>query len=279
HCGVLFKILQRNIILIYDSHEWWSERRALYNNYQKFSIRLKEFLFTKFTNLNITVNNAIANKLKLFNFVNFKVLYNTSRLFNLKEKNEMRKKFNLPKNKIIIIYTGILTSGRGIEVLFQILNNLPERFLGVIMGKCREGFLENNNLYKKLINDNKLIHLESKPEQEMYEYICASDLGFNGVEKICRSYNLASPTKTFYYMMAGVPNLFNSELTFSKMFNKKYNVGILIDYKDIEKTVNQIREFLFSDRYNQCRKNSLFYAKNIFNWQRQEKKLSKIFFD
>jgi glycosyltransferase involved in cell wall biosynthesis len=142
--GVRVKLLKRSHVkLVYDAHEYETERNGLHGS-RKIYIKLKEKLLIKFCDRVITVSDTIANEYKrLYGITKPEVILNCPilRSAKIQTHNIFREKFAIPKSNKILLYQGILSPGRGIDVILEAFDqlDLPD-FSLVFMG---EGVLES----------------------------------------------------------------------------------------------------------------------------------------
>lgn len=142
-------------------------------------------------------------------------------LFNIVlNKEEIRKKLNLPNDKKIIIYTGaIIETWKGVGTLYESSKYLDDSFLFMVIGgkpHYRDIF---NSAYPPRKNFILLGHKEHK---EIPEYLKAGDvLVLPNSAKSEISVISTSPMKLFEYMASNVPIVASDLTSIREILNEK----------------------------------------------------------
>ncbi len=109
-----------------------------------------------------------------------------------KDKNHSRAKLNLPKDKTILLFFGMIKKVKGLEILLEsfkkVIDKNPDTIL-LIAGKPWEN---DFSLYQKIIDKNKLseniiLHTKFILHEDVEHYYCASDLVVLPYKKIYQS--------------------------------------------------------------------------------------------
>jgi len=110
----------------------------------------------------------------------------------------------LPPDAILFLYQGVLSPGRGIELLLEAFAGVddPQRIL-VFMGS---GPLEAQISGCSGIRGNVRLHPAVAP-LHLAEFTASADVGLCLIEDTCLSYRYCMPNKLFEYLAAGVPTL------------------------------------------------------------------------
>jgi len=281
--GFLFAKLYKKK-LIYDAHEFFPDlfiERPDFKILQKIKFRISKFLnrnlpekcFIKRINGMITVNRSLARLYKKYYKIEKEIIY----LWNVPYINNFEKKdlytfFGLNSNIPIILYEGSLNFYVNLETVLMILSKLKNPFYFVLLGEFDKQFeKEFFSLAESLKIKNK-IYYTLFPYKELIPYISTATVGLFFAKPIFLSFKYSLPNKIFDYLVAGLPIIASDLPEISKLI-KKYNLGIIIDPSDVEKSAFEI-DYLLTDkrRYN-IFKNNILAHKRLFSWEIQEKKL------
>lgn len=176
--------------------------------------------------------------------------------FNLQlSKNECREKTGLPLDKKIVLYTGSLKAWKGVDILASSVGYLNENILIIFIG----GSIEEQNLFKKNHQNERIIMIPQKPPTEMPYYMGSADvlvLPNSYKEKVSRAYT--SPMKLFEYMATYRPIVASDLSSIKEILNDSnsilvepdnpkalaYGIEIAINNKEL---VNSITECAYKN--------------------------------
>jgi glycosyltransferase involved in cell wall biosynthesis len=261
----LISKLQRKRI-VYDSHELFSEIPELVHRpfVKKCWTALECWILPKLKNT-YTVCNSIAH------YYNKKYQTNFKAILNLPTKKQLEKG-SLPfsvDDKKIILYQGAINIGRGLELMIETMQYLPN-YIFVIVGVgdvLQE--LKTKVAVKKL--DKKVFFLGRIEPNELHKITSLADLGISIEEDFGLNYRFALPNKIFDYIQAEVPVLV-SDLPEMKAIILKHNVGQIVQDRNPKALAKQIISFTEKDFSI-----ALKAAKINLIWEHQEEKLIAIF--
>jgi len=263
--GCIYKLVyNKNASIIYDAHEYETERNGM-SIFEKKIAKLLEAFFIKFADETICVSDSIADEyVKLYKIKRPILVLNTPKYYNVKKKDIFRKSLNIKTSKTIFLYQGGLVKGRGIEILLKVFKTLSNRNAVIVFmgyGELQKD-IENESRY----NENIYFHNAVEPDV-LLEYTSSADFGFSTIEDICLSYRYSLPNKMFEYMMAEVPLIVSNLPDMSKIVEDN-EIGIVIKDNTVKGLKKAIQDALMLD------KNILNYnirkAKHIYNWEQQE---------
>ncbi len=119
------------------------------------------------------------------------------------DKNNSRKKFNLPQDKKIILYTGHLYGWKGVYTLADSAKFFNKNTVFVFVGGTEKDVGMFRDYCK---NFNNILIMGNRPHSEIPEYLaCADVLVIPNSAKSDISKYYTSPIKLFEYMASGVP--------------------------------------------------------------------------
>ena len=264
----------RNIRLIYDTHEYFTETPELVHRPLVQSIwrKLEDRIFPKLKDI-LTVNDSIA---KLYSEKYNKTIHVSRNIpptytpAHLKT----RKDLGLPENKNILILQGTgINVQRGAEEAVQAMQYLENAVLlivgsGDVFPKLK-ALTEENSLQNKIIFKAKMSF------EELRQYTMNSDLGLAIDKDTNLNYRFSLPNKLFDYIHSSIPVL-SSGLVELKQIIDKFDIGFYIQNHD-PKHIAAVIEDAFSDqtRYNIVKQNTA-KAKEELCWEKEEKVLMSV---
>lgn len=270
--AIAFKLLSgRKMKIVYDAHEFETEVNGL-KGIRKKSSYLVEKTLIRFTDATITVSNSIAEAYaKRYRISKPVLVLNCPQRTIVKKNNKFREKFGIPESKMIFLYQGGLSHGRGIEMLLDAFQRIGQnKVVLILMGY---GPLEEK--IKKISNQssNIFLHPAVSPE-ELWEYTGSADIGVVAMKNTCLNHYYCLPNKFFEYAMAGLPILVNN-LPEMRLLVEKYDCGQIIEEETVDSFIAAIEQIARADlsRYSvNARKLSQDY-----NWENQEKVLINVY--
>ncbi len=187
--------------LIYDAHELETETNDS-KGIRKKAAKIIEKLFIKQADYIIVVSNSIRDwYMATYQIDNVGVIKNVPTIPSTAPLDQvLRQTLNIQPNEILFIYSGILSKGRGIEILLEIFKTMPSLNL-VLMGY---GPLKEKVL-QYCSNHSNIRLLEAVNPKDVTRYISGADVGISFIENTCLSYYYSLPNKVFEYISAGVP--------------------------------------------------------------------------
>lgn len=267
--------------LIYDSHELYVERNTLPKPTPRAKkvVGLLEGFLLKSVDQVITVNKSIAKELKKRYKIKLPAVVMNTPKYNLVEKpKSLRLELGIPAGEKIIIYSGSITFNRGLEQLIESLQYL-ENYVLVLMGFGRESYLEELRMVAhKAKVENRLYFFGPVPHEEVPVYVAGADVGAAPIINASLSYYLCSPNKLFEFIQAGIPAIGSNFPELSAVI-EGYKIGYTFDPEDPKNIAETIQK-VFEDpkKYQQMKKNTREAAK-IYNWEREQEKLLKVYSD
>ncbi len=269
--GFLISI-RHKIPLIYDAHEFETEREKIRNNFLKKILRILEGFLIRKAYRAITVSQPIAEAYEKMYKIRPKLILNCPNFQEIQPNKDFRKKVNLPLNKKIFIYQGLLAPGRGVEILIQVFKELKNENVALLfMGY---GTLEEKVRKASQENPEIIFFRGPVPSDQLTNYTASADFGLSIIENISLTKQYALPNKLFQYFMAGLP-VIASNIPEQKRIVEEFNCGLVVDLKNKEEIKAAILKLANSDT-TFYRQQALKAAK-IYNWEREEKKLLKIY--
>jgi glycosyltransferase involved in cell wall biosynthesis len=267
--GVILKLFNPSIKLIYDAHELETHKTGLSQFMIAVSIILERILVI-FVDRIIVVSPSIANFYKrkyrkeVYTLRNIPVHnYSLTRTFIFNDK------FNIPRKDLIFIYQGVLNNGRGVELLIEVFKNVPSDKHLILMGygPMKDVIVQNIKNYKN-------IHfLPAVKPADILDYTCGADVGLAIIENISLSYFYCLPNKFFEYLHSGIPVIssnFPDMLELTNMYKCGWSVNV--NMVEILSLINKIDHIEINDK-----KNGVSKIKEDLNWESESLILKEIY--
>jgi len=272
--GVLLKKFGNTSFLIYDAHELETERVGLRGFPQKITKWLEKKLVV-YVDKTIVVCEPIANWYRTtYSLDNVYVLQNMPYRNNNSSSNPniFKEKFNIPKNDILFIYQGVLEKFRGINTLIDVFSNAPKDKHIVFMG-----YGSSIEYIQQIGKTHTNIHYQpAVPPSQIIKYTSGADIGLFYIEgDMCLSYQYSLPNKFGEYILAGLPVLVSSSLSYLTSIIKKECCGWSLDSNNSV----ALSQFITSIDWNSItliKSKANGYAQKI-GWEIEEKKLPIIY--
>jgi len=226
----------RKVPLIYDSHELFTQVPELINRKTVQNIwKWIEHLLLPRLSYALTVNYSIATIYRRLYGTPFRVVRNVP--LRLKYSKPEKK----PGGKQWIIYQGALNVGRGLELMIDAMQYLPDAsFLVVGAGDIEY------ELKQRVVQKNLEGRVEFKGRllpEALTELTLKADLGVSLEEDMCLNYRYSLPNKLFDYIQCRLPVLCSALPEMSRIVDS-YGVGISTSERDPEKLAAIIRYML-----------------------------------
>lgn len=264
---------RKKIKLVYDAHEYETQRNGLDEYWQKRAMR-KERKLIGLADRVITVSPTIADEyVRLYGIEKPALVLNCPilRTKEVEKKNLFREKFNIPESKKIFLYQGYLYPGRGIEVLLEAWNklNLDDAAL-VFMGEGNlTATIEEDINYGKTVFVHPFV-----PGDVLLNYTSSADLGISFIQDISLSDRYCLPNKLFEYIAAGLPVL-SSGLPDLTNFINTHKVGVAAPSNDVDGFIQAFNNL--PDLDSAELKSNILKTRELFHWGTQEKVLYDLY--
>lgn len=264
------KKIKKNIILIYDSQEYFKGQYSLLDSLEYNWVVRNEKKYISKCDLIITTTNVLKNRI----IEDYKITKPVYRVRNAPSLNELRTDITIsyPDKTINVIWSGVTInykSERGIHIIleaFKYTNPAINLFLQGNINKVQrdliEQFIKLNNL------EDKIIIIRASTPNKYLESLVKFDIGVLGELGYDDNQKLTSSNKLFYYIAAGLavvaPNLPGIEETI-----KVHNVGLIYEHgnpKDLADKLNSLSK----DPANlyELKLNAYKTFKDELNWEK-----------
>ena len=265
----------KNIPLVYDSHEYFTEVPELVNRKKVQGVwkNIEKRIFPKLKTV-ITVNDSIAELYEKEYGIRPFVVRNISPARKLNGVAD-RSSLGLPGDKYILILQGSgINIQRGAEEMVLAMQYVPDAILLIVGGGDVMGKLKKIVREKKL--EDKVIFRPRQPYNELFRLTSAADLGLTLDKDTNINYRYSLPNKLFDYIQAGIPVL-ASPLPEIKKIISKYDIGDFIEGHEPETIATKVNEILADKELLKKWKKNVNFAASKLTWENEEQLLKNIF--
>jgi len=264
--------LLKGKILIYDSHELWSQNYPFSNlkGIQPLLGPLERILMLK-VQKGITVNQSIATFLKKRYHKDFLALRNISDFKINRGGMSLRKKY---PGKKIILHLGSADEGRGLEQIIEASKFLPKNYTIVFLGGGKTE--EKAKEMAKKIGANNIEFLPAVLPSKIISSIKEADLGLALTQKVSLSYFFSLPNKLFQYLAAQIPILGSNFPEFKKIILQN-KIGEVVDPSKPKEIALKIMAMVKGNNLMKYRKNYQKIEKSQYSWEAESRKLTEYY--
>lgn len=264
--GIFLKYLFK-AKLVYDTHELETETNGSRGLRKKLAKFMEKRLIKKCDIVFVVSENIADWYAKEYEIQRPIVVKNAPRLIDSKKTNHFRENLSIKEDSIIVLYQGVLSKGRGVDLLLESFKQRDDdKVVIVFMGY---GEIEEDIKIASKERNNIFFHPAVAPEIVL-EYTSSADIGISFIENTCLSYYYCLPNKLFEYAMAGLPVIVSNMKEMRELV-EKYDMGIVVTDDKIESMNNAIDKILQSD-IKQMKQNARRCAEEN-SWEVQEIKM------
>ncbi len=257
----------KKTVLVYDSHEYFTEVPELVNRIfvKRIWERLERWMLPKILH-SYTVCNSIA---EIYN-QKYGIKMIAIRNFPYCHQGYPGSESKKPVHEKIIVYQGSVNKGRGLELVIssmQYLNDVSFWIIG-------DGDILNDLkiLVRKSDLESKVLFKERMLPGELIHDTVQADIGISLEENLGLNYYYALPNKLFDYINANVPVLVSDFPEMGSLV-RKYDIGIATLTSDPHELATIIQTMLHDSVKIRRWKNNLRKAASELCWESEEKKL------
>ena len=259
----LFKLKRKKVFL--EAHYWPEKKRKLYS----FCIKKADKI--------ICNSKGTAQKYKEVGLKNIIVAPNGVDLekFNMsKNKEELRRELELPKDKKIIMYVGHLYKWKGIDMMIDVAEKLKnnKEIIFIVIGGIKNDIEKYQNIIKNK-NINNLLFLGYKKKDKIPTYLKSSDLLLlPNVPVSNEAVEYTSPIKMFEYMASQRIIVASDLPSIKEILNNENSVLFKAgDSDDLLKKINRIFEMREDDREKIIKR--AFSDVQNYTWEKRARKI------
>ena len=255
----------KRITRVYDAHELFCEMKEVVSrpSIYRFWKKIEQFAVPKFKN-GYTVNELIAEEFSKMYPVHYGVIRNVPSLSQL----------NIPEKKTrYILYQGAVNQGRSFETLIPAMKNVSASLV-----ICGDGnFMQDaKELVRAHQLENKVVLKGRIPPAELIEITINAWAGVTLFENNGLSNYYSLGNRFFDYLHAGLPQLCVDYPAYRNI-NDRFKVAVLTQDLAPDIISSGLNKLLSDQKlYYELQVNCL-KAREVFNWQEEEKKLIEFY--
>jgi len=230
--------------LVYDAHELESQKNGQSKVLSKATFLIEKLCWPKVDFL-ITVAPAITRWYdKILGAKKSLVVLNSPEfdplVFNTGNNNYLREYFNIPKDKKIFLYLGIIGKGRSIDLYLDVFNNINVDSHIVFVGYGE--YVNNVKEYSKICS--KIHYHPAVKHDEVVKIAKSADVGLCLIQNVSLSDFYCLPNKLFEYAFSGLYVLASDFPEMRRVVNQ-YCLGQTCDLKEeaLTNSINIIEQF------------------------------------
>lgn len=227
--------------LVYDSHELEAHRNALWTPAERrFWVRRERELMAGVHEV-ITVSYSLADELKkMHGLKRVTVIRNTPPGRFDAPPAGLRTALGLADDAPLMVFVGLLTRNRGVDLALEALARLPGYHLATV-GPVNDEVLSEVKALSRRLGVAGRFHVHPKvPYRQLVNFLAGADLGVIPLKNACLSYYCALPNKVFECAFAGLPVAASDFPDLARFINDN-GVGAVFDPEDIADTAAKIK--------------------------------------
>lgn len=185
--------------------------------------------------------------------------------------NDKVGRFNLNKEKIKIVYVGILDDGRLIKETAEIVkNNIDYEYHVAGFGRLAPLLEEMSQKYKNIFFYGKIPYIQTLELEKNCDIMTAL------YDPAVPNHNYAAPNKFYEALMLGKPLIMAKNTGMNEVI-EKYKIGVVIEYgeKSLEEGINRLVEL--KDEWPKISCNMKNIYRDNYSWNEMENRLLKIY--
>lgn len=267
-----FRVAQkRNIPLIYDSHEYFTEAAGLTGRPFPKAVwsKIEQTIFPKLKHV-ITVNESIAEIYGSKYGVDVKVVRNVPVLID-PPTHQSRSELGLPEGKLAILQGAFMDKDRGVLEAVYALDHLPD--VSLLLVGAGEEWDQARALASGRQTEKRIHFLPKQPFEVLRKLTASADVGLSLDKGTHLNYYYSLPNKLFDYIHSGTP-LVVSPMPEVQRIVERYNLGEVIPNWQPETIASAIEKVLKMGKTAYA--NQLSEAASLYNWQRESEVIRSI---
>lgn len=274
---------ERNVPLIYDAHENYTEQCTLP---KKYALLLEEIEAQILPEVDfwIVPNELLGEQIiekcqKKYNvtvkepLVIQNAVKHWEEYLNYQHSDLFREKLGIGREKKILLFQGGFLGKRNLENLVKAMKYVKNENVVLVMLGFGTYVEVLKNIARKLNVESKVYFMEAVSQDELLKYTCSADVGIIPYPAVDKNTYYCSPNKLYEFIQARLPILAN-DLPFLRKVIIGEQIGIVQDFSNPKFIANAIDLFFEDESKLQHFKEKLNDAARRINWEVEEQKLT-----
>lgn len=187
---------------------------------------------------------------------------------NIESKEDLRRKYDLPLDKIIITYSGRLYADRKIENILLLAKNYSDVFFLVVGGPDNNSLLLKEEAKRNKLNN---VYFTGHVKHELIpEYLSASDILLALWSSDVPTINYCSPLKLFEYMAAKKTIVAHGFPTIKEVLIDGVD-AFLVEPDDDQSLIEKLKEAIGNINNNSLAISAFNKVNNEYTWNKRVK--------
>ncbi len=268
---------RRDVPLVYDSHELWTEQSSLVDRplVRHFWAILERRLIRR-VHRTITVGTSIAKVLQeRYGLEQVTVVRNLPLYRPPVPSDRIRTELGLSTQRPVVLYQGGFLTDNGLAEQIEAIGGLDGDLAFVLVGDGpRETALKAQ--VRNCGLEGRVYFIPRVPFAELHSYTCSADLGLCLIKGTGRSFYYSLPNKLFEYLMAGLPVL-ASDFPDMRAVVEETGSGMVANPEDLEEIRRKIRTFFADPNRPQAYRQAALAAAQRYNWEQEAPRLLALY--
>lgn len=192
-------------------------------------------------------------------------------------KEQLREKFHLPQDKVILMYSGNLyktgnNDSYGIEDIVMAMTKLTDEYLFIGVGKKGNETQEHEKLAKAHHVSQRVMFLPYVAKQTVYEYWKSSDIL---LLPAAGAQIGNSPTKMFEYLVSGKPIVSARTKAMEEVLVDGKNALLVTDYKNPSEWADAIQRVTNNSEARDSLVSGALEDSKLYTWDNRGKEITR----
>lgn len=269
----------RNFFWIHDIHEYdlglANLRDGLLHKY--YCDTMEKFI--KYPDALISVSPPLIEILQDVYSLDTKpgLVLNTPRLtdFDPYYCKDVRNTLGIPRDAMLLVYSGNVKPVRGIQTVIEALPLLPEVHAAIITNSSGSFIEELKRSAREKGLDSRVHFHPYVPFNNVTSFIRTADIGIYPIHRYPNA-EMSLPTKLFEYIHAGLPSVVSNNRSMEEFVNQ-YDCGAVFEAENAEGLVEAVKKVLARQQSDTRWSDSIRSLSKQYCWEAQEEVVNSIY--